>query len=197
MKTHGTLVRYAASGGWNMRRFAFVLLAVAVGFVALGPPVAAEPDAGLNRQVSGAFAGTSVFDDDAPQCPFGLFVYQVHDATYTTANGRSGSFHLAGCVDVAPIGFSYSGLFVVTTPNGAILNGTVTGVIGGTSATGPCEPPTPAPVALDFTLALTQGTRSFQHTTGTIHLTGTWCSPLVPFAPGPIFGTLTGALQRG
>jgi hypothetical protein len=178
-----------------MRRLALVLALAAAALLAFGAPTAAEPDASLHREVSGPFTGTSRFLDDAPQCPFGLFVYQVHDATYTTANNRAGSFNLAGCIDFLPIGFSYSGSFVVTTPNGAILNGTVTGVVGGTPATGPCDPPT-VPVSLDFTLAPTQGTKNFNHVTGTIRLIGTWCSPRVPVAPGPIFGTLTGALLR-
>jgi hypothetical protein len=180
-----------------MRRLACFLLGAAAGLMALGEPVAAEPDAGLNREVSGPFTGISRFQDDAPACPFGLFVYQEHDATYTTANRRSGSFNLTGCIDFAPIGLSYSGPFVLTTPNGASLNGTVTGVVGGTPATGRCDPPTPDAVSLDFTLTLARGTKNFRQTTGTIRLIGTWCSPRVPVAPGPVFGTLTGALQHG
>ena len=178
-----------------MRRLVFFLAAVAAGLMALGAPVAAEPNAGLNREVSGPFTGTSVFDFSTPACSF---AHQVHDATYTTANGRSGSFDLDGCVVVGPGGeFDYSGLSVVTTPNGAILNGTITGVVGGTAQTGPCDlTQFPIPASLDFTLALASGTKNFQHATGTVHLSGTWCSPAQPGVPGPISGTLTGALQR-
>jgi hypothetical protein len=174
-----------------MRRLAVVLLAVAAGLIALGAPVAAEPDAALNREVSGPFTGMSVFDFSTPAC---TFVHQVHDATYTTEKGRSGSFNLDGCVVFGPAGFDYSGLFVVTTPNGAILNGTVTGVVaGGAPPSGPCPRVT---VPLDFTLALTQGTKNFKHATGSIHLTGIWCSSGAPGVPDPISGTLTAALQR-
>jgi hypothetical protein len=178
--------------GVNMRRLTVVVLAVAAGLVALGAPSAAEPNAALNREVSGPFTGTSVFDFSTPPCSF---VHQVHDATYTPDHRHPGSFDLDGCVEFGEAGFAYSGLFVLTTPNGAALHGTVTGVVAGTSPTGPCDP-TGFPASLEFTLALTQGTKGFKHATGTIHLAGTWCSPAVPGVPGPIFGTLTGALER-
>ena len=170
-----------------MRRLALVLFVV--GVLALGAPVAAEPGAGLNQQVSGPFTGTSVFDFSTPTC---LFIHQVHNATYTTTNGRAGSFDLDGCV--AFRGFLYSGLFVLTTPNGAILNGTVTGVVASTVAVGPCGA-NEFPASLDFTLAPMQGTKNFGHATGTIHLTGTWCSPGIAGVPGPIFGALSADLQ--
>jgi hypothetical protein len=171
-----------------MRRLAFLSFAVAAGLIALGAPVAAEPDAGLNREVSGAFSGTSVFDNSTPACSF---VHQVHEAAYTTANGRSGSFQLDGCV--VSQGLFYSGVFVLTTPNGAVLNGTVTGFVGG-AGPGACLPPL-IPAALNFTLAVTQGTKNFGHVTGTIDLSGTWCAASAG-VPGPISGTLTGELQR-
>jgi hypothetical protein len=168
-----------------MRRLALCVLAVTAGLLLSGAPVAAAPDTALNRQTSGPFSGTSVFDSTAA-----CSIHQVFDATYTVANGRSGSFHLDGCVGSA---LAYSGVFVVTTPNGAIVNGTVAGFIGGGGVPQACDP-THTRAPLNFTLTLAHGTKSFQHATGTIHLIGTWCSPNAAGVPGPIVGTLTGAL---
>ena len=175
-----------------VRRLLVTMAAVLVGLGAVGAPATAASGPPLNGEVSGPFTGTTVFDS-APGCSF---FHQVFDATYTTRHRRSGSFHLEGCVDFAPVQFVYAGSFVLTTPNRAVLTGTVTGVIGGTPASDPCEEPTDFATSLDLTLALTQGTKRFKHATGTIHLVGTWCSPSVPGVPGSISGALAGALER-
>jgi hypothetical protein len=171
-----------------MRRLVISLTVVLVSLGAAAAPASAAPGQSLNRQVSGPFTGTSVFDS-TPACSF---FHQVYDATYTTKNARSGSFHLDGCVEFRSPVFAYSGSFVLTTPNRAILQGTVTGVVGGSAPADPCEAGFAA--SLDFTLVLTQGTKRFQGATGTIHLVGTWCSPTVPGVLGDISGTLAGAL---
>ena len=174
------------------RRLIVAMAAVLVSLGTPGAPPAAASDQPLNPSVSGPFTGASVFDSTSA-C---RFFHQVYDATYSTKHGRSGSFHLDGCVDFEPIQFVYAGSFVLTTPNRAVLSGTVTGVIGGAPASDPCEDPTAFAESLDFTLALTHGTKRFKHATGTIHLVGTWCSPALPGVPGSVSGVLAGALER-
>jgi hypothetical protein len=146
----------------------------------------------FNRAVSGPFNGTSAFTFGTP-CDF---VHQIFVATYLADHGRSGSFHIEGCVILSqsggPPGFAFAGGFTLTTSNRAVLRGTVTGTVG--NGGGPCAPGL-MPGPLDFTLVLTQGTKQFRHHSGTISLAGTWCSPAVPSTPGPISGVLSGNLS--
>jgi hypothetical protein len=138
------------------------------------------PPRDLNREVSGPFTGTTVFDFSTPRCSF---VHQVFDATYQAEAGGSGTFHIDTCVSDALVdgAFPVDGSFVLTTPSGATLTGSVTGrVFGG-------------PPQLDFTLTVTGGTGQFQGVTGTVGLDGTWDAN----NPGAIAGTLVGSLQQG
>ena len=165
-----------------MRRVGVVVLVATVGYFALAAPVAAQPDANLNREVTGAFTGTQSFE-------FGggcSFVHQVYDATYQPARPGLGSVHVDVCVEPGGGDFVVDGTFQLTTRTGATVTGTVAGTVtpdeGGFTAD------------LDFTLTVAQGTRQFQHATGTVTLDGVWN------VGGPIGdsieGTLSGALQR-
>ena len=172
--------------------FAVVLIAVG----ATGAPATAASSPALNRQVSGPFKGTSDFNGSA-DCSF---VKQVYDATYQPTDRRddhdkkhprSGFFHLTGCVEFTGGDFTYSGSFVLTTPNRAVLRGTVSGNVGNSSV--PC-PAGFFSASLDLRLSVTSGTRGFRDATGDIRLTGGWCSTGFPGRPGPIGGYLTGGL---
>jgi hypothetical protein len=88
--------------------------------------------------------------------------------------------------------FDYGGRFKLTTPNGAVLDGTAAGPIGSSRAEGCNQDDQPA--SLDFTLTLRHGTSAFHGVIGTIHLTGVWCSPATPNVSGPISGDLDGAV---
>jgi hypothetical protein len=138
------------------------------------------PPRDVNREVSGAFTGTTSWEP-LPQCPV---VHQVFDATYDAEAGGVGTFHVDICV-LLPTpedpAFPVDGSFVLTTPSGATLIGTVTGTVlfVGFAA------------ELDFTLTATGGTGQFQDVTGTIALDGTWDGN----NPGTISGTLVGSLQ--
>jgi hypothetical protein len=129
--------------------------------------------------VTGEFTGTTDFEFSTQGCSF---VFQVFDANYTTASGGTGTFQIEGCVgdDFVDDGFSYTGAFVLVSPNGGTLTGDVTGTIDATGG------------ALDFDLMATDATGSLAGAGGTVHLAGLW-----QFETGnTISGTLTGALSR-
>jgi hypothetical protein len=173
-----------------MRRLALVLVVATAGVLAFGAPVAAAPDAGLNREVTGPFSGTESIDNTRscfiPNFPPGA--PQTFEATYQPDRPGSGSVHIDVCVapDVPSVSVA-NGTFTLTSRTGATLTGTVGGLINFLGQFGP-------PIdRLDFTLTVTEGTRRFQHATGSITLTG--FTSAVP--PGnAISGTLTGSLQR-
>jgi hypothetical protein len=154
--------------------------------------VAGAGGSSLNRDVTGTFSGTTVFDITA-SCDF---FHQTFDAAYTTSRAKVASVDLDGCVTARsnlPIGsFAYTGTFVLTTTNNAVLTGMVIGVVGNSTSTA-CGGLFPA--VLSFTLTVEHGTKAYQHASGTISYQGTWCSPQVPSVPGPIFGTLSGHLS--
>lgn len=182
-----------------MRRLLTALcVALIAPLVAVAPASAASSSP--NRQVRGSFIGTSVFNA-TPSCSFFDQVYDgsfsatsPRDATQRDQARRKGAFHLDGCVTFGPgAAFTYTGAFTLTAPDSGRLAGTVNGVIGATTATG-CAGA--MPVSLDFTLTATHGTKQLEHTVGSVHLTGTWCSPAVPGVAGPISGTFTGSLSK-
>ena len=133
------------------------------------------------------FTGTSVFDFASPQCSS---VHQVFDATLTTHRGDT--VHIDGCTDLGTNPLAYAGTFVLDSPGRRDVTGTVSGVVGATPP-GPCDVGLIA-VALDFELTPTHSTRRPHPPRPQLHLEGTWCSPASPLEPGPISGTLTGAL---
>lgn len=174
-----------------MRRLLFVVTCLLMGLAVAAAPVAAAPDTGLSRSVTGPFSGTSVFDFSTPACSF---AHQVYDASYNAQAGSSGSFHLDGCVTFGAGGaFDYTGTFQLQL-NRATLTGTVSGVVGNTPAHG-CQDGL-FPGSLTFTLTVQSGTARFKAAIGTISLDGTWCSPTTPNVAGPIDGNLTGHLTR-
>jgi hypothetical protein len=173
-----------------MRRWVFVSCAVVASILVVASPAGAS-NTSLNGNVSGPFTGTSVFDV-TPACS--LF-HQVYDATYTVKHRKVGTVHVDGCVTFGSgSSFSYSGSFTLTTPHRGTLTGTASGVIGG-SAAGPCSSASAFPASLSFTLVVVDGTHAYKHVTGSISLTGTWCSPATPGVPGPISGVVTGHLS--
>jgi hypothetical protein len=184
-----------------MRRLAAVLAFVGftLGLVALPATASAQTTApttsqggGPNPLVSGPFTGTSTFDFGTPPSSSSatLEAHQVFDGTYTVPGGRTGSFHLDGCASgVGTTGpFPYSGTFTLTAPNGATMNGTDAGTIGNGL------PGFTAP--LSITLRPTRGTQQFTNVGGVVILTGTWVSGGFPTVPGPINGSLAGALTH-
>jgi hypothetical protein len=179
-----TLERKGVTG---MRR---IIAAVVIIVMNIG--VVAHADAAtipwFDRAVSGPFHGTSDFERVA-RCSF---FHQDFDATYVPGH-RTGSFDIKGCVKFNPmLQNPFRGSFVLTTPDGATLNGNVSGVIG--NGGGSCRPGL-FPGLVDFTLVVTAATKEFQHHLGSIHLDGTWCSPGIPGKPGPIRGALHGHLS--
>lgn len=165
--------------GWNMRRLAAVLLVATAGYFGLATPVAAQPDASLNREVSGPFTGSTFLDLFTTDCSFP--VEQALDGTYQTQKGQSGSFHIEVCPTASPAGFQAVGTFTLTTAHGATLSGTVTGVYDISGPTG---------VPFEFTLTAAAGTRSVQHAIGTIQMDGIW------HFDNSLSGTLAGSLER-
>jgi hypothetical protein len=171
-----------------MRRVIGALAIVVMMSVAAVGRAGAATTSRFHQAVSGQFSGTSVFAP-APSCHF---FHQVFDATYLANRRSTGSFHLAGCTEFSPVQEnSFAGSFVLTTPNRAVLGGTVSGIVG--NGGGPCSPGL-IPGSLNFTLVLARGTKEFRHQSGTIHLAGSWCSPALPDVPGPINGVVRGQL---
>jgi hypothetical protein len=169
-----------------------VQITLTIVLIGVGASAAGAGGSSLNRDVTGTFSGTSVFDI-TPGCNF---FHQTYDAAYTTTRAKVASVDLDGCVTTRsdlPIGaFGYTGTFVLSTTNNAVLTGTVEGVVGNSTSTA-CGDLFPAD--LNFTLTVENGTKAYQHASGTISYKGTWCSPQTPSIPGPIFGTLTGNLS--
>jgi hypothetical protein len=169
------------------------MLLIAIG--ALIAPSPASAATGLNGELSGPFSGTTVFDFSTPRC---TFVHQTYDATYTTKNGARGTLHLDGCIDFVPTTFSYDGTFRLrSTRDGSTLRGHVTGTVTN-STTQTCAQGA-FPSDLDFTLTASRGTLRYAHVTGSIRLTGLWCSfanMLPPRFDGPISGSLAAHVAR-
>jgi hypothetical protein len=156
-----------------MRRFAGLAVVVFTALVGAGAPAAAGPATALNREVTGTFTGTAAFEFGSHGCDF---VFQTFDVTFQPAPTGSGTLHIEGCVNVAPVVGSFafeSGSFTLTSRTGATLIGTVSGGV----------------FPLDLTLTSTEGTRSFRQATGTIAVDGSWSVDAAS-------GSLTGSLQR-
>ncbi len=174
-----------------MRRIiSAVAIAALVGLGLVAPPAAGTAVGGRVRSVE--FTGTSTFDFSSPDCSF---AHQLFDATLTTRRGAT--LHIEGCADLPtdPAGstvFPFTGTFEIGSGRRSI-SGTVSGAVG-TPTSGTCDGLFPG--GLDFELTPTSGTRRPHHPVAPLQLDGVWCSPMVPGEPGPISGTLTGALPH-
>lgn len=171
-----------------MRRFVSAIATAAL--VGLGP--VALPAAGTaagERIRTVEFTGTSTFDFESVECSF---AHQLFDATLTTSRGAT--LHLEGCADlVSSTVFPFTGTFAIEWGRRSIT-GTVTGSVG-TPTSSTCGGLFPA--GLDFELTPTSGTGRPHDPVAPLQLDGVWCSPATPNVPGPISGTLTGALPPG
>jgi len=139
-----------------------------------GPAVASDSPSAVDSTVH--FKGTSVFT-------FGdgcSFVHQTFDSPFTDSQGHTGSFSLEGCVDFAAEGYDFVGTYVLTPPDGGVLNGAASGTLGATDPPRPCT--SGATVSMDLTMAGAPLRID--------RIVGTWCSPATPDTPGPIRGVL-------
>jgi hypothetical protein len=134
------------------------------------------------------FNGTSTFDFPTGECstlPVGL--NQVFDATIT--GKKDATLHIAGCVDLSNASnIRFTGTFTITWPQRHSISGTATSSTPENPA-GPCASGIPVAIGIDLTPVRAHG-----QPRPPIALDGTWCSPAMPGVPGPIFGTVTGAL---
>jgi hypothetical protein len=134
------------------------------------PTGVVQPPVGLNRRVSGSVTASGFFEFSSRGCSF---VYQQLDGTYDTKQGP-GSFHVAGCVNLAS-GFVFLGTFTITTPQGDTITGTAEGPV--------------FPLELTLTVTDTRGSPSLKNVGGTILLTLDGIS-------GSLHGTLSGSLNH-
>jgi hypothetical protein len=165
-----------------MRRPTAAGLVVLVVLFLGAEPVSSKSATPLNRRVSGPFEGTTFFDLCTNRC---TLVHQVLDGSYAPVQGRSGSFHIDVCPSFGADGGNVdSGTFTMRDPNGATLEGPVTGVYD-TSEQGT--------IPFEFELHIDSGTKVFHDAHGTITMTGVW---VFEANPAPISGTFGGALTR-
>jgi hypothetical protein len=144
-----------------MRRALVVLTIVMAAGVAVVPPAAAAaPGKGLNREVTGAFSGTS-------RWAFGegcAFVHEVFDGTFSPSSRKpSGTYHFDTCVAPANALFTVRGTFTIDTGRGDRLSGQLSGDLDATLIVTP----------IDWTLTVTSGTGRFRKASGTIEVIGT------------------------
>lgn len=165
-------------------------------------PATAVSDPGVNGMVTGPFHGTSVRNDSpAPSCPSSSAERrsQKFDARYRIGRRRVGVLQMVGCVSFGggpSSGNGYVGSFILTTPGGAVLFGNVTGAIDGPFPEVQCRSGLEAH-SLFLQLLPIYGTKSLRHVTGSIELTGKWCSRVNRHKQtGAISGMLSGALER-
>ena len=109
-----------------MYRRAVLTVATIAALLLNAATASAEPTAGVNREVSGPFVGTTFFDFFTSGCSF---IHQTLDGTYTTTvHGQTGTFHLDVCPTFGANGGSVAaGRFTVNDRRGSTLIGTVTG----------------------------------------------------------------------
>ena len=163
-----------------------IAMATLVGLGLVTLPAAGAAGGGRIRTVE--FAGTSTFDFGAGGCSF---AHQFYDATLTTKRGAT--LHIEGCADLAGgTTFPFTGTFVIASPPRRSITGTVSGAVGNATSN-PCAIGL-VPAGLDFGLTPTRETGRPHNPVAPLQLDGVWCSPAVPGVPGPISGTLTGAL---
>ena len=160
-----------------------IAMATLVGSCLTGLPAA---DAAVRRPVGTApFTGTSTFDFATAACAPGP--HQVFDATITGKKGAT--LHIDGCVDLSNASnIRFTGSFTIAWPRRHSVTGTATSTPV-TTTPSPCASGIPVALAIELTPVRVHG-----QPRPPIALNGTWCSPGTPGVPGPISGTLTGAL---
>ena len=160
-----------------------IAMATLVGAGLTGLPAAGAADRG--RVGTADFAGTSTFDFESADCAPGP--HQVFDATITGKTGAT--LHIDGCVDLSNASnIRFTGSFTIAWPRRHSVTGTATSTPVTTTPI-PCASGLPAPLSIELTPVRVHG-----QPRPPIALAGTWCSPGTPGVPGPISGTLTGAL---
>ena len=142
----------------------------------------------VSISTAGASADSRVAGSVSGQAPFDGACGLLHQRFITTVDithGPHGTLLVDTCVDFGAGGnFVLNGTFVFTAPSGT-LTGNANGVSPDLNLN---------PISFDFTLTVTQGTQSFGHTSGTLHLAVQWTSNQVD--GGPVTGALTTALTH-
>jgi hypothetical protein len=161
-------------------------------------PAGAVSNAALNRRVTGAFTGTNAYAFSMFGCEYAYHVYNgayVTDASAKTANPRTGTFSITGCVDrpTPTASYTFHGRFELKTPGGAVLRGRARSG-DETPTVDNCGGYNDGPI--NFTLRVRHGTKAFRHARGTLHLLGTFCAAPEQFFSGPIYGQLTGNVRQ-
>jgi hypothetical protein len=159
----------------GVRRLAVVSTILALAFVASISTAGASADS----RVAGSVSGQAPFDGAC-----GL-VHQRLILTVDITQGPPATLLVDTCVTSVRGGDTavLNGTFVFTAPSGT-LTGTANGVSTDINLN---------PISFDFTLTVTQGTQSFGHTSGTLHLSVVW-TPVLD--SGPVTGALTAALTH-
>lgn len=174
--------------GQRLARRLLALALMAAVLVGATPPASAgtRPGRLLDGAVSGPVTGTTTFEFESATC----FVRQVFEGSFEPETGHgTGSFAVDGCIDPFSGPFpSIAGTFLVVAADGSQLSGTVAGTLE--TAENPYTNGT-------FTLAVTEGTRRFRRTTGTLALDFAWeATPGGPGQVNPITGDLDASLTR-
>jgi hypothetical protein len=161
-----------------------IAMATLVGSALTGLPAAGAAAGG--RVGTADFTGTSTFDFASADCAPGP--HQVFDATITGKKGAT--LHIDGCVDLSNASnIRFTGSFAIAWPPRHSVTGTAASSAPLTTAPGPCPSGVVAALAIELTPVRVHG-----QPRPPIALNGTWCSPGIPGVPGPISGTLSGAL---
>jgi len=129
------------------------------------------------------FTGTATFFG-SPECVAGP--HQDIDATIL--GKKAATLRIEGCVDLSNASnIRFTGTFTIAWSQRRSVTGTVTTTPA--HAPSPCASGIPVPIDLELTPVRAHG-----QPRPPIAFAGNWCSPGAPNVPGPISGTLTGAL---
>jgi hypothetical protein len=163
-----------------------IAMATLVGSGLTGLPAAGAAAGG--KVGTAPFTGTSTFNFPSDECAtLPVSFNQVFDATIT--GQKDATLHVEGCVDLGNAsGIRFTGTFTITWPQRHSVTGTATNAPP-TTTPGPCASGLTAALALELTPVRAHG-----QPRPPLALDGTWCSSATPGVPGPIFGTVTGAL---
>ena len=163
-----------------------IAMAALIGSGLTGLPAASAAAAG--KVGTAPFTGTSTFDFPSGKCStLPVAFNQVFDATIT--GQKDATLHIEGCVDLSNASnIRFTGTFTITWPKRHSVSGPATSSTP-ENPPGPCASGIPVAIGIDLTPMRVHG-----QPRPPIALDGTWCSPATPGVPGPIFGTVTGAL---